>query len=69
MSTDALVELCTRVLTRCLRDAEPLGAVTDFDLRIVCRVRGVADMPFAQQLQQMEAGARVLPQGKRIALV
>ncbi|HSV48623.1 MAG TPA: 7TM diverse intracellular signaling domain-containing protein [Ramlibacter sp.] len=66
---EGLIDLCARVLARCLRDADPLGAVTDFDLRIVCRVRGVAEMPLPDLLRHMEDAARSLPAGKRIALV
>lgn len=66
---EKLVELATLVLSRSSRQSELPGAITDFDLRIVCRVRGLQGMSFAELWRQADDVARSLEGGKRIAMI
>ena len=64
-----LADLATLVLTRASRQTDMPGAVTDFDLRIVCRARGLQGLTFADMWRQTDEVARSLESGKRIAVM
>ncbi|MBI2771466.1 MAG: hypothetical protein HYX47_17710 [Burkholderiales bacterium] len=64
-----LVDAATQVLSYCARLSEPLGPVSDFDLRIACAHKIAAAVPMVDVLRQMEEAVRALEPGKRITLV
>ncbi|HVZ46860.1 MAG TPA: 7TM-DISM domain-containing protein [Ramlibacter sp.] len=67
-SQDELVQCATRILSQCARIDDTLSPVNDFDLRIVCAIRGKA-VPFRDVLREMEEAAQAMEGNKRIATV
>lgn len=65
----ALQAVSTRVLASCSRLSDPLGPVSDFDLRIACTLCRPTPAGLKGLLQQLEDAARALDATKRITLV
>ena len=65
----ALHAVSTQVLASCSRLSDPLGPVSDFDLRIACALCKPAPSGLKGLLLQLEEAARALDATKRIALV
>ena len=66
---EALHLVCTQVLASCSRLLDPLGPVSDFDLRIACTRCKPAPAGLKGLLHQLEEAARALDVTKRITLV
>ncbi|WP_194792887.1 7TM diverse intracellular signaling domain-containing protein [Caenimonas koreensis] len=65
---EELVELATLILSRSSRQSELPAALTDFDLRIVFRLRGLEGNTFADVWRQLDEVASGLAGGRRIAM-
>lgn len=64
-----VLALATHVLTRCTRMAEPLGPVTDFDLRIACTQRRLGAGDLKSLLSDLDEAARAIVPPKRIVML
>jgi GGDEF domain-containing protein len=64
-----LMQAASRLLSHCVRLTQPLAPVADFDLRIACTHRRIAQVQLAQALRELDAAVQELEAGKRITLV
>nr|WP_255429435.1 7TM-DISM domain-containing protein [Ramlibacter albus] len=61
-----LADCATQVLAHCSRIAQPLNLVSDFDLRMACSRRRIADTPMPELLRELKQAALALDYRKRI---
>jgi GGDEF domain-containing protein len=62
-----LADTATQVLAQCARITQPLNLVNDFDLRIACSRRRIAETPMPELLRELKQAALALDFRKRIA--
>jgi hypothetical protein len=62
-----LEAVATQVISHCARITQPLNLLGEFDLRIACAQRKLADAPLPDLLREMRHAALSLAPGKRIA--
>lgn len=67
-SAEELQALATQVLAHCTRQTDPVGPVSDFDLKIACTQRRLAAEGLKPLLFELEEAARGLELPKRIVV-